>query len=54
MEEAANILRRLDLNIRTGDALNIAIAQRLEATLATFDGKMAENARALGVPVAAA
>ncbi len=51
---AASILRRLDLNIRTADALNIAIALRLDATLATFDERMAENARALGATVAAA
>jgi predicted nucleic acid-binding protein len=51
---ATTILRRLDLNIRTGDALNIAIAMRLDAALATFDDKMAENARALGASVAAA
>jgi predicted nucleic acid-binding protein len=54
MENAAAILRRLDLNIRTGDALNIAIAMRLDATLATFDDRMAENARALGATVAVA
>jgi len=48
------ILRRLDLNIRTADALNIAVAMRLDATLATFDERMAENARALGASVAAA
>jgi predicted nucleic acid-binding protein len=54
MEDAASILRRLDLNIRTGDALNLAIAMRLDATLATFDERMAENARALGAAVAAA
>ena len=51
---ATAILRRLDLNIRTADALNIAIALRLDATLATFDDKMAENARAIGATVAAA
>jgi predicted nucleic acid-binding protein len=51
---ATAILRRLDLNIRTADALNIAIAVRLDATLATFDDRMAENARALGASVAAA
>ncbi len=48
------ILRRLDLTIRTADALNIAIAMRADAALATFDDKMAENARALGASVAAA
>ncbi len=45
---------RLDLNIHTADALNIAFAMRLDATLATFDERMAENARALGASVAAA
>jgi uncharacterized protein len=44
-------LRRLDLTLRTADALNIAIAQRVRASLATFDGRMAASARALGVPV---
>lgn len=47
-------LRRLDLALRTPDALNIAIAQRVGATLATFDAKMASSARALGTEVAAA
>lgn len=46
-------LRRLDLTLRTPDALNIAIAQRLDAALATFDAKMSAAARALGVEVAA-
>lgn len=41
-------LRRLDLTFRTPDAINIAIAQRVRASLATFDAKMAANARALG------
>lgn len=54
VQMATTILRRLDLNIRTADALNIAIAIRLDATLATFDDKMAENARALGASVAPA
>lgn len=49
---AERFLRRLDLNLRTPDALNIAIAQRTGATLATFDGRMADAARALGVEVA--
>ena len=51
---ATAFLRRLDLPLRTPDALNIAIAQRLGATLATFDEKMAGCARGLGMPVAAA
>jgi predicted nucleic acid-binding protein len=45
----AAFLRRFDLNLRTADALNIAIAQRLGATLVTFDVKMAASARMLGM-----
>ena len=48
---AAAFLRRLDLPLRTPDALNIAIAQRIGADLLTFDRKMAANARALGTKV---
>jgi predicted nucleic acid-binding protein len=48
---AAAFLRRLDLALRTGDAINIAIAQRIEAGLLTFDDQMAAGARALGVTV---
>ena len=57
--EAADIaqaeawLRRLDLNLRTPDALHLAAARRLDARLATLDRAMAEAARALGVPLAA-
>jgi predicted nucleic acid-binding protein len=54
VEAATHALRRLDLTLRTADALDIAIDQRLGATLMTFDNKMAVAARALGVPVAAA
>lgn len=50
---AASFLRRLDLGLRTADALNIAIAQRIRAGLATFDQKMAASARVLGIPVVA-
>jgi uncharacterized protein len=46
------VLRRLDVNLRTPDALHIAIAQRLEATLVTFDWGMAAAARPLGMAVA--
>jgi predicted nucleic acid-binding protein len=48
---AASFLRRLDLPLRTPDALHIAIAQRTNATLVTFDERMAASARALGTPV---
>ena len=49
---AAAVLRRLDLTLRTPDALNIAIAQRLDADLFTFDRRMAASARVLGTRVA--
>ncbi len=51
---AQAFLRRLDLTLRTPDALNIAIALRVGADLATFDEKMAASARALGTPLVAA
>lgn len=51
VKAAEAFLRRLDLTLRTPDALNIAIAQRVAATLATFDEKMAASARALGTTV---
>ena len=51
--DAANrILRRLDVNLRTPDAIHIAISRRLDATLVTFDRRMAAGARALGIVVA--
>jgi predicted nucleic acid-binding protein len=48
---ASAFLRRLDLTLRTPDALNLAIAQRLNAELATFDRRMAVCARSLGLPL---
>ena len=45
-------LRRMDLPLRTPDAINIAIARRLDCRLATFDEKMLVAARALGVSLA--
>ena len=50
---AGAFLRRLDLTLRTPDALHIAIAQRVTAELLTFDRKMAASARALGTAVPA-
>lgn len=44
-------LRRLDLTLRTLDAIHIAAVQRIGATLLTFDKKMAECAHALGIVV---
>ena len=49
---AAVFLRRLDLALRTPDAIHIAAAQRLAATLITFDQRTATAARTLGVAVA--
>ena len=50
---AAEVLeRRLDLALRTPDALNIAIARRMEAPLVTFDKTMAIAARAVGAEIA--
>lgn len=49
---ATGFLRRLDLPLRTADAIHIAMARRLAAALVTFDLRMAEAARALGVMVA--
>ncbi len=48
---ATAFLRRLNLPLRTLDAIHVAIAERVEATLATFDRRMADGARALGIPV---
>ena len=49
---ATAFLRRLDLPLRTPDAIHIAIAQRLGATLVTFDRHMAASARAIDAAVA--
>ena len=54
VKAAQAYLRRLDLTLRTPEALNIAIAQRAGAALATFDEKMAGGARALGTEVVSA
>ena len=50
---ATSFLRRLDLPLRTLDALHIAVAQRLNATLVAFDQRMIASARAIGMAVAA-
>jgi uncharacterized protein len=49
---ASTFLRRLDLPLKTPDAIHIAIAQRVDATLVTFDRQMAAAARALGTIIA--
>lgn len=49
---AERFIRRLDLTLRAPDAMHIAMALRLGATLATFDKAMEDSARALGCPLA--
>jgi len=44
-------VRRFDLNLRAPDALHIAIARRLDATLVTLDRRMAHAAGELGIAV---
>lgn len=51
---ATSLMRRLDLALRTADAINIAIALRVDADLLTFDEQMAACARTLGMNVIAA
>jgi predicted nucleic acid-binding protein len=51
IQSAETFLRRLDLPLRAPDALNIALADRAGAALATFDVAMAASATALGVSV---
>lgn len=48
---AISLVRRLDLNVRIPDALHIAIAQRNNATLVTFDKDLAAIARTVDLPV---
>jgi len=48
------LIRRFELALRTPDALNIAMVQRMGAMLATFDRKMAAAARTIGTEVAKA
>jgi len=50
--QADRFLRRLDLTLRTPDAIHIAIVLRLGASLATFDRGMTLAAQVLGVAVA--
>jgi uncharacterized protein len=48
---ASGFIRRLDLNLRGPDAMHIALAQRLGATLYTLDAKLKTCAKELGLPV---
>jgi len=44
-------VRRFDLKLRAPDALHLAIARRLDATLLTLDRRLADAAEELGVAV---
>jgi predicted nucleic acid-binding protein len=44
-------VRRFDLALRAPDALHLAIAGRLDATLVTLDQRLATAARELGIAV---
>ena len=48
---ATQYVRRMTLGLRTPDALHIAMAKRVGAGLLTFDARMAQAARALGLEV---
>ena len=50
---AEAVLRRLDLTLRTPDAIHIALARRMNAELATLDMRMAAEATTLGIKLAA-
>ena len=45
-------VQRFDLMLRTPDALHLAISRRMDATLVTLDGRLANAARELGIAVA--
>ena len=49
---AGGFVRRLDLNLRTPDAIHIAMCRRAGATLATFDMRLGEAAQVLGLMLA--
>jgi uncharacterized protein len=46
---ATALVRRLDLSVRTPDALHLAIVQRIGCQLLTFDRNMTSVARTLGI-----
>lgn len=52
IQAALRLVSSFSLTLRAPDALHLALAQRLGATLATFDGKLAATARLVGVAVA--
>jgi hypothetical protein len=52
--QADATVRRLDLSLRAPDAIHLAVADRLGATIATFDRGLAAAADALGIPAVTA
>lgn len=51
LQAAAAFMRRLDLSLRTPDAIHVAMAQRVNAALATLDRRMATDAASIGIPI---
>ncbi|MBI1404666.1 MAG: PIN domain-containing protein [Caulobacter sp.] len=49
--QARSLLRTIGTPLRAPDALHLVICRRLGATLASFDLRMVEAARELGLPV---
>jgi uncharacterized protein len=49
VQQAAILVRRFELKLRTPDALHVAICARLGLTLVTRDGGMANAATIVGV-----
>lgn len=49
---ATQFVRKFDLSLRGLDAVHLAIARRLGATLCTFDARMEKAAAAVGLSVA--
>lgn len=50
-EAAGDLASKSTIMLRTLDALHLAVAVGLEAPIATFDGRLADAARALGFEV---
>jgi predicted nucleic acid-binding protein len=49
---ADGFVRRMDTALRAPDAIHLAVARRLDASLATFDRQLAVAGKLLGVTVA--
>lgn len=51
VREATRLVERFELKLRAPDALHVAVARRLDASLVTFDLRQAAAATALGLVV---